>query len=51
MTRTKSHLIEATVEQNGFTCKKFIETVETILDLIKSTLTSGEDVLISGDIR
>ncbi len=48
MTLTKSHLINAIAEQNGFTQKKSTETVETILELIKSTLESGQDVLISG---
>ena len=48
MTLTKSHLIDAIAEQNGFTRKKSTETVETILEIIKSTLESGEDVLISG---
>ena len=48
MTLTKSHLIDAIAEQNGYTRKKSIETVETILEIIKSTLASGEDVMISG---
>jgi integration host factor subunit alpha len=48
MTLTKSYLIDASAEQNGFTKKQSTETVETILELIKSTLGSGEDVLISG---
>ena len=48
MTLTKSHLIDAISEQNGFTQKKSSETVETILELIKSELASGDDVLISG---
>jgi len=48
MTLTKSHLVDAIAEQNGFTKKKSTETVETILELIKSELASGEDVLISG---
>ena len=48
MTLTKSQIIDAIAEQNGFTRKKSTETVETILKLIKSTLASGEDVLISG---
>ena len=48
MALTKSHLIDAVAEQNGFTKIKSIETVETILEIIKSTLASGEDVLISG---
>jgi len=48
MALTKFHLIDATAEQNGFNRKKSLETVETILKIIKSTLASGEDVLISG---
>jgi integration host factor subunit alpha len=48
MTLTKSQITDAIAEQNGFTRKKPAETVETILELIKSTLASGRDVLISG---
>ena len=45
MPLTKSHLI---AEQNGFIKKKYSETIETILEIIKSTLASGDDVLING---
>ena len=48
MTLTKSQITDAIAEQNGFTKKQSTETVETILELIKSTLASGDDVLISG---
>ena len=48
MALTKSHLIDAIAEQNGFSKKKSTETVETILEIIKSTLASGDDVVISG---
>ena len=48
MTLTKVDIVESIAEQNGFTQKKSSETVETILELIKSTLESGDDVLISG---
>jgi integration host factor subunit alpha len=48
MALTKSHLIEAIAKQNGFTKKQSIETIETILKIIKSTIESGDDVLISG---
>jgi len=48
MTLTKVHLVESIAEQNGFTKKQSTETVETILEIIKSSLASGEDVLISG---
>ena len=48
MTLTKSQIVDSIAEKNGFTKNKSTETVETILELIKSTLASGEDVLISG---
>jgi integration host factor subunit alpha len=48
MTLTKSRLIETIAEQNGFPRKKSTEIVEIILEVIKSTLESGEDVLVSG---
>ena len=47
-TLTKAHIIDAVAESNGYTRKKSIETVETVLELIKRFLESGEDVLISG---
>ncbi len=47
-TLTKAHIIDAVIEQNGYTRKKSIETVEILLELIKQSLASGEDVLISG---
>jgi integration host factor subunit alpha len=37
-----------TLQNRGYTRKKSTETVETILELIKSNLASGDDVLISG---
>ena len=46
-TFTKAQIISAVAEKNGFTRKKSIETVETILEIIKRALESGEDVLIS----
>ena len=48
MTLTKADIVKAIEEENGFSKKKSIETVETLLELIKSTLASGEDVLVSG---
>ena len=48
MTLTKSHLVEAIAEKNGFTRKKSTETVEIVLELIQSSLASGQDVMISG---
>jgi integration host factor subunit alpha len=48
MTLTKVHLIEAISQQNGFTKNKSADTIETLLEIIKRSLESGEDVLISG---
>lgn len=47
MTLTKADLIERTARM-GFTKKKSVELVEGILEIMKGTLASGEDVLISG---
>jgi integration host factor subunit alpha len=48
MTLTKANIIDAIAESNGFPRNKASETVETLLKIIKSTLASGEDVLVSG---
>ncbi len=48
MTLTKAQIIEEIRHRNGFTRKKSIEAVETLLEIIKSTLESREDVLITG---
>jgi integration host factor subunit alpha len=48
MTLTKVHIIEAIAEQIGFPKNHSSEIVETLLELIKSALESGEDVLVSG---
>jgi len=48
MTLTKANIIDAIAETNGFPRKKSSETVEALLEIIKSRLASGEDVLISG---
>jgi integration host factor subunit alpha len=47
-TLTKAHIVNAVTEQTGFSQKNSVETIETLLEIIKSTLESGEDVLISG---
>jgi len=47
MTLTKANIIDAIAEANGFPRNKVSETVETLLEIIKGTLVSGEDVLIS----
>ena len=48
MTLTKAQIIEMIAEQNGFAKNKSIELVENLLEIIKRTLESGEDVLVSG---
>jgi integration host factor subunit alpha len=48
MTATKSDLIHAVADANGFPQNKSAEIFETLIDLIKTKLAGGEDVLISG---
>jgi integration host factor subunit alpha len=48
MTLTKAQIVEMIAEQNGFAKNKSIELVENLLEIIKRTLESGEDVLVSG---
>ncbi|HHP7234191.1 MAG TPA: integration host factor subunit alpha [Desulfobacterales bacterium] len=48
MALTKAEIIETVSRQNGFSKKQSTESVETLLEIIKRTLESGEDVLISG---
>jgi integration host factor subunit alpha len=48
MALTKVQIVESIHNQIGFTQKRSSELVETLLEIIKKTLTSGEDVLISG---
>lgn len=48
MTLTKFQIISEISTRNGYTKKESIEAVETLLEIIKQTLDSGEDVLISG---
>jgi len=48
MTLTKAQIVDIIREEIGFTRNETIEIVESLLELIKETLESGEDVLISG---
>lgn len=48
MSLTRDDIIEAVAEQVGFPKKQSVDLVETLLELIKETLESGEDVLVSG---
>jgi len=46
MTLTKSDIVTK-IHELGFTKKKSIDIVESLLEIIKGTLEKGEDVLIS----
>ena len=47
-TLTKADIISSIQTRNGYSLKKSKFIVETLLEIIKSNLASGEDVLISG---
>ena len=48
MALTKAQIIEEVRTRNGLTLKKSTKTVEALLKIMKQTLESCEDVLISG---
>ena len=48
MTITKLQIVESIQNQAGFSKNKSLEIIETLLEIIKSTLASGEDVMVSG---
>jgi integration host factor subunit alpha len=48
MTLTKSEIIDSVQEETGLPRKRCDELVEDLLELIKSTLETGEDLMISG---
>jgi integration host factor subunit alpha len=47
MTLTKDAIVSAVAGANGYFRNQAVDLVETLLELIKSGLISGEDVLIS----
>ena len=47
MALTKSDIV-AKVHELGFTKKKAVDTVESLLEIIKHSLEAGDDVLVSG---
>jgi integration host factor subunit alpha len=48
MTLTKLDIVESVAKQNGWPKTESFEIVEALLEIIKKSLESGEDVLISG---
>ncbi|MCJ7771765.1 MAG: integration host factor subunit alpha [Desulfobacterales bacterium] len=47
MALTKNDIVER-IHELGFTKKKSVDIVESLLEIIKKTLANGDDVLISG---
>jgi integration host factor subunit alpha len=47
MALTKSDIV-ARVHELGFTKKKSVSIIESLLEIMKSTLENGDDILISG---
>ena len=47
MALTKSDIV-AKVHELGFTKKKSVEIIESLLEIIKSTLENSDDLLVSG---
>ena len=48
MTLTKANIVEKVAEQIGYPKIQSISTIETLLEIMKRTLESSEDVLVSG---
>jgi integration host factor subunit alpha len=48
MTLTKADIVQAVSRKTNLGKAQSVQAVETLFDLIKQTLESGEDVLISG---
>jgi len=48
MALTKGDIAKALADGSGYPRNQSVELIETLLEIIKSALASGEDVLISG---
>ena len=48
MTLTKASIIETVSAENGWTQKQSSEYVDLLIEIMKNTLISGEDLLVSG---
>ena len=48
MTLTKAQIVDSIHTRTGFPKNRSSDIVETLLEIIKRTLASGEDVLVSG---
>jgi integration host factor subunit alpha len=48
MSLTKAGIVEKVYTEVGFPRNQSVEIVESLLEIIKATLESGDDVLVSG---
>jgi len=48
MTLTQTNIVEAVAEQNGYPKNQSFEMIETLLEIMKRTLKSDNDVMVSG---
>jgi len=48
MNCTKASIRDAIIENNGFPKNKSTELIEILIEIMKSTLASGDNLLISG---
>jgi len=48
MTLTKENLVQTLYDQSGFSKHQSKALVETVFEMVKKSLESGDDVLISG---
>ena len=48
MTLTKSQIVDAIQNATGFSRNNSVEVTETLLEIIKKSLESGDSVMISG---
>jgi Bacterial DNA-binding protein len=51
MPLTKTQIVESIQNQTGSPKNKSSEFIEILLGIIKRTLVSGEDVMVSGSVR
>ena len=48
MSLTKDDIVKALAQETGHPLNQSVALIETLLELVKSSLAAGEDVLISG---
>ena len=48
MTLSKGDIVDLVSDKNGFSKKQSVDVVETLIRILKDSLISGDDVLISG---